>query len=154
MTASQKLIDTYGKKDYRSGRAASINISPSTSGASISVVEAIPELKGKLEGYALRVPVIDGSITSLFVKVEKSATPADVKELFKKHSLTDMKGIVKYSDEQIVSSDIIGESVSCIFDSELTKVVDDTISISGWYDNEYGYSHRLVDVAGLILNLK
>jgi glyceraldehyde 3-phosphate dehydrogenase len=154
MTATQKLIDTYGKKDYRGGRAASINIVPSTSGASISVVEVIPQLKGKLEGYALRVPVVDGSITSLFAKVEKPATVKEVKDLFKNKSSTDMKGILEYTDEQLVSCDIVNNPASCIFDSELVKVVDDTISIAGWYDNEYGYSHRLANVAGLVLNLK
>jgi glyceraldehyde 3-phosphate dehydrogenase len=153
MTATQKLIDGYGKKDYRGGRAASISIVPSTSGASISVVEALPELKGKLEGYALRVPVIDGSITSLVAKVEKRADVDTIKAEFRKRALGDLKEILEYCNDPIVSMDIIHNPHSCIFDSELVKSVEDTISVAGWYDNEWGYSNRLVDVASLILRL-
>ena len=153
-TATQKLIDSHDKKDLRRGRAAAQNIVPSTSGASQSVIESIPDLKGKLEGYALRVPVIDGSLVSIIAQVEYK--PNDLKQvniLFKKRA-NEMKQIIQYTEDQIVSSDIIGNKNSCIFDSSLTFVNGNTVSIAGWYDNEIGYSNRLVDVAKLILKTK
>jgi len=150
-TATQKLVDTFDKKDFRRGRAAAQNIVPSTSGASQSVVEALPELKGKLNGYALRVPVIDGSISSIIAQVEYKPDDArQVNQLFKKKS-QDMS-VLEYSEDAIVSQDIVGNPSSCIIDSDLTSVNDNLISIAGWYDNEYGYSHRLVDVTKLILS--
>ncbi len=150
-TSTQHLIDSHDKGDMARGRAAAINIIPTTSGAAISVVESIPELKGKIDGYALRVPVIDGSITSIVAKVEKKVSPRDVNAVFKRKASTDYKGIVEYSDEPLVSTDIIGNTHSAIFNSHFTQVIDDMISIAGWYDNEWGYSHRLVDVAQMIL---
>jgi|SRR3989344_1184236 len=150
-TSTQRLIDGVDKKDVRRGRAAAIDIVPSSSGASQSVVEAVPEIKGKLGGYALRVPVVDGSFASVFLKIDKKATAEEINNLFKKKANGDMKGIVEYMEEQIVSSDIIHDSDSCIFDSNFTSVIDDLISIAGWYDNEWGYSCRLVDVGKLIL---
>lgn len=150
-TATQRLVDTLDKKDFRRGRAAAQSIIPSTSGASKSVVEALPELKDRLSGYALRVPVIDGSISSVIAEVDYK--PDDAKQvnlLFKKKS-QDMKGVVEYSEDQIVSKDIVGNPHSCIIDAELTSVTGNLISIAGWYDNEFGYSHRLVDVAKLVL---
>ncbi len=150
-TATQKLIDSYDKKDLARGRAASENIIPSTSGASQSVIESIPELKGKLDGFALRVPVANGSIGSVFAKVNKKASVSDINKLFKKRAEGDLKGILEYTQDPIVSSDIIHNSASCIFDSRFTSVQDDIISISGWYDNEWGYSNRLVEVAQMIL---
>lgn len=148
-TSTQKLIDGVDKKDLRRGRAAAIDIVPGTSGASQSVVEALPELKDKLNGYALRVPVVDGSISSIVAKVKKSTTLDEVNKLFKKKSQE--LSILKYTDDQIVSSDIIHNPASCIFDSTLTQVNGNHISIAGWYDNEWGYSNRLVDVSKLIL---
>jgi glyceraldehyde 3-phosphate dehydrogenase len=150
-TATQKLIDTHDKKDARRGRAAAQNISPATSGASQSVIEAIPELKGKLEGYALRVPVVDGSIASIVAKVSKKTSAKEVNALFKKMSETKMKGILEYTEDPIVSSDIIGNTASCIFDSGLTSVNGQLVSVAGWYDNEIGYSNRLAEVAKMIL---
>ncbi len=152
-TATQKLIDGFGKKDFRGGRSAAINIIPSTSGASISVVESIPDLKGKLEGYALRVPVADGSITSIVARVGKKVTVEEVNAQFKKQTAGALKGVLGYTDEPIVSGDIIHNSNSSIFDAGLTKVVDDLVSVGSWYDNEWGYSCRLVDVAKLIEKL-
>jgi len=152
MTAKQKIIDSYGKKDFRGGRAASENIIPSTSGASISVVEALPELKGKLEGYSLRVPVIDGSITSLTVNLKKQASVEQINKAFMSSSMGELKGILDFKDESLVSTDIIHNPFSCIFDSQLTKVAGNSACVAGWYDNEWGYSNRLVDVAELMLN--
>jgi glyceraldehyde 3-phosphate dehydrogenase len=151
LTSTQKLIDAHDKKDPRRGRAAASNISPSTSGASISVIEVIPEIKGKLEGYSLRVPVIDGSISSVIAKVNKKTSVKELNALFRKLAETKMKGILEYTEEPIVSSDIIGNPSSCIFDSSLTSVNGHLVSIAGWYDNEIGYSNRLVDVSGMML---
>ncbi|MBX4212639.1 type I glyceraldehyde-3-phosphate dehydrogenase, partial [Candidatus Pacearchaeota archaeon] len=142
-TASQKLVDSADKKDMRRGRAAAESIVPSTSGASISVVESIPEIKGKLEGYALRVPVADGSLSSVFAHVKKNTTVQEINAIFKKQS-EKMPGILSYNEDEIVSSDIIHDSHSCIFDSTLTKVSGNLVSVAGWYDNEWGYSNRLV----------
>ncbi|MBM3232617.1 type I glyceraldehyde-3-phosphate dehydrogenase [Candidatus Pacearchaeota archaeon] len=150
-TSTQRLVDGHDKRDLARGRAAAYNIVPTTSGAAISVVESLPQLKGKIEGYALRVPVIDGSITSIVAKVEKKVSAKDVNAVFKRKTSTDYKGIVEYSDDFLVSSDIIGNPHSCIFNSHFTQVIDDTISIAGWYDNEWGYSNRLIDVAQMIL---
>lgn len=154
-TSTQKLIDGVDKKDVRRGRAAAADIVPGTSGASQSVVEALPELKGKLGGYALRVPVADGSITSIVAQVEK--VPKDTKtvnELFEKMSKSSLKPVLKYTSDEIVSADIIGNDASCTFDAGLTGISGNLVSIAGWYDNEWGYSNRLVDVSSLILKLK
>lgn len=145
-TATQSLIDRYDHNLTR-GRAAGLNIIPTTSGASQSVVESIPELKGKLEGYALRVPVANGSIASVVAQVEKQASVGEVNKVFKRFAEGRMKKVLEYSHEQLVSSDIIHNPHSCIFDSSLTSVIGDTMSIAGWYDNEWGYANRLVDVA-------
>jgi len=154
-TSTQKLIDGVDRKDLRRGRAAAADIVPSTSGASQSVIEVIPELKGKLDGYALRVPVVDGSISSIIAEVEyKPNSSKDVNALFKKASSGDYKGILEYTEDAIVSSDIIHNPSSCILDSGLTSTNGNLISIAGWYDNEWGYSNRLVDVAKLILSKK
>ncbi|MDO8508256.1 MAG: type I glyceraldehyde-3-phosphate dehydrogenase [Nanoarchaeota archaeon] len=150
-TATQGLIDREDKKDVRRGRAAAINIVPSTSGATNSVLDIFPELKGKIGGYALRVPVIDGSITHVVAKLKNKVTKEQINSAFKKSSQTNLKGILEYSQDPLVSSDIIHNPNSCIFDSQLTEVVDELISISGWYDNEWGYSNRLVDVAKLMV---
>jgi glyceraldehyde 3-phosphate dehydrogenase len=153
-TSTQKLIDAFDKKDARRGRAASENIVPSTSGASISVVEAVPEMKDKLEGYALRVPVRDGSISTVVAKLKRRVTAEQINTLFEKHALKQYKGIVEYSNDALVSSDIIHNPHSCIFDSGLTFVNGDHISVAGWYDNEWGYSNRLVDIAKEIAEIK
>jgi len=150
-TSTQRLIDGVDKKDLRRGRAAATDIVPSTSGASQSVVEAIPELKGKVGGYALRVPVVDGSISSIIAEVHSPTSDKSVNSLFKSKSNNEYKKILEYTDEQIVSSDIIHNPSSCIFDSNLTEVKGNMISVAGWYDNEWGYSNRLVDVANKIL---
>lgn len=153
-TSTQKLIDGIDKKDLRRGRAAATDIVPSTSGAAISVVESLPELKGKIDGYALRVPVVDGSISSIIAKVEKKTNAEEVNKIFKSKVSKEYKGIIEYNEDQIVSSDIIGNSSSCVFDSGMTSVNGDMVSIAGWYDNEWGYSNRLMDVAELVLSKK
>ncbi len=152
-TSSQHLIDSHDKKDLVRGRAAAVNIIPTTSGAAISVIEAIPELKNKLDGFALRVPVVDGSISSVFVHVQKKTSLKEINKIFKDASLKKYKGIIQYSSEPLVSTDIIGNTNSCILDSSLTKVIDDFITLSGWYDNELGYAHRLVDIAKHMLKI-
>jgi glyceraldehyde 3-phosphate dehydrogenase len=153
-TATQRLIDAFDKKDQRRGRAAVQNIVPSTSGASVSVVEAVPELKDKLEGYALRVPVIDGSISTVVAKLKRRVAVEQVNALFEKLASKQYKNILQYSTEPLVSSDIIHNAHSCIFDSGLTFVNNDVVSIAGWYDNEWGYSNRLVDVVRELSGMK
>lgn len=146
VTASQSMLDEANKKPDRS-RAAMINIIPSTTGAAKAVAKVIPELKGKVDGMSLRVPVPTGSITDISAVVEKTTTIEEVNNLFKKAANESMKGILEYSEDIIVSSDIIGSSYSCIFDPHYTKVINgNLIKIFGWYDNEWGYSTRLVDL--------
>ncbi len=143
-TATQKLVDGPGE-DLRRARAAAQNIIPTITGAATAVIEVLPSLKDKLDGFALRVPVICGSIITLFANVEKKTNAEEVNKLFKKAS-EKMKGVLEYSEEQLVSTDIIKNTNSCIFDSLMTKVVGDLVSVSGWYDNEWGYSCRLIDL--------
>ena len=150
-TASQGLIDRDDKRDFRRGRAAAQNIVPSSSGATKSILEIFPDLKGKIDGFALRIPVVDGSISHIVAKLAKKASKEQINSAFKKEAEGELKRILQYTEDKIVSSDIIHNSSSCIFDSLLTNVIDELISISGWYDNEWGYSCRLVDVAKLIL---
>jgi glyceraldehyde 3-phosphate dehydrogenase len=149
-TSTQHLIDGDDDKDMRRGRAAAANIVPTTSGAATATQIVIPELKGKITGYALRVPVVDGSITSLYAEVKKPATSTSVNAAFKK-AAKKLPGILQYNTDPIVSTDIIHNPNSCIFDANLTRVSQDLVSIAGWYDNEWGYSNRLVDMVKLIL---
>jgi len=146
-TATQKLVDSPDVKDLRRGRAAAVNIVPTTTGAAETVIETIPALKGKLTGLAMRVPVICGSICQFSAVLKKSVTVDEINAAFRRLAETKMKGIVEYSTDSLVSTDIIQNSASCIFDSKLTQVVDNNfVSICGWYDNEWGYSSRMVDV--------
>ncbi|HEX7543007.1 MAG TPA: type I glyceraldehyde-3-phosphate dehydrogenase [Patescibacteria group bacterium] len=146
MTLSQSLLDDAGKKENLS-RAAFINIIPSTTGAAKAVAKVIPELKEKIDGISLRVPVATGSITDISIIVEKSTTVDEINKKFKEASESTMKGIIGYEDRILVSSDFIGSSYSCIFDANYTKVVNgNLVKIFGWYDNEWGYSTRLVDL--------
>ncbi len=152
VTSSQSMLDEAGKKQDRS-RAAMINIVPSTTGAAKAVARVIPELKGKVDGMALRVPVPTGSITDISAVVEKPTTVEEVNNLFKTASQTSMKGILKYEEDTIVSSDIIGAPYSCIFSPQYTKVIGgNLIKVFGWYDNEWGYSTRLVDLVEKLTN--
>jgi len=146
-TNDQQVLDL-PHRDLRRARAAAINIIPTTTGAAKAVALVIPELKGKLDGIAMRVPTADGSITDLTIEVEKETTVEEINALVKASAEGELKGIVDYTEDPIVSSDIIGTTASGIFDSELTKVMNGTlVKVGSWYDNEYGYSARVVDLA-------
>jgi len=144
-TNDQRILDL-PHKDLRRARAAAINIIPTTTGAAKAVGLVIPELLGKLKGYALRVPVPDGSITDFSAILKKPATKEEINAAMKEASETYLKGILQYTDEPIVSSDIVGNPHSCIFDSQLTDSQGNFVKIVGWYDNEFGYSNRIVDL--------
>jgi glyceraldehyde 3-phosphate dehydrogenase len=151
-TASQTLVDDDNKEPDRS-RAAALNIAPSTTGAAKAVVKVIPELEGRLDGMAVRVPVPTVSFTDVSAIVEKHTTVEEINELFKNVSHHHMKGVLAYEEEMLVSSDYIGSPYSCIFDANYTKVINGTlVKIFGWYDNEWGYSTRLVDLVEKVGN--
>ncbi|MCL4364558.1 type I glyceraldehyde-3-phosphate dehydrogenase [Patescibacteria group bacterium] len=146
ITISQSLLDDAGKKEDRS-RAAFVNIVPSTTGAAKAVAKVIPSLTGKVDGMSLRVPVATGSITDIGAVVEKPTTVEEINALFEQASKTSMKKVLGYEKEVLVSSDFIQSSYSCIFDANYTKVINGNfVKIFGWYDNEWGYSTRLVDL--------
>lgn len=148
-TNDQRILDL-PHKDLRRARSAAINSIPTTTGAAKAVGLVIPELKGKLKGYAVRVPVPDGSITDFAAVLSREVTVEEVNEAMKKASETYLKGILEYSTDPLVSTDIVGNPHSCIFDSSLTDVNGNLVKVVGWYDNEYGYSCRTAD---LILKL-
>ena len=150
-TADQNLQDG-PHADLRRARAAAINIVPSSTGAAKAIGLVLPELKGKLDGYALRVPVPTGSITDLTILSKKKVTIEEIKAAYKKAADGPLKGILKYTEDEIVSSDIVTDPHSSIFDAGLVKVIDQTVKISSWYDNEWGYSNRLVDLTVLVAN--
>ncbi|MBI2581090.1 type I glyceraldehyde-3-phosphate dehydrogenase [Candidatus Woesearchaeota archaeon] len=145
-TNDQRILDL-PHKDLRRARAAAVSIIPTTTGAAKSIGEVIPELNGKLDGMALRVPVPDGSITDFVCVVEKPTTVEAINKAFKEAASGYMKSVIQYTEEPIVSVDIIGNPHSSIFDATLTKVVDGVlVKVCAWYDNEWGFSKRLVDV--------
>jgi glyceraldehyde 3-phosphate dehydrogenase len=144
-TADQNLQDG-PHSDLRRARAAAANIIPTSTGAAKALGLVIPELVGKLDGYALRVPVITGSITDLTVQATKPVTVEAINAAYKKAAEGPLKGILKYTEDEIVSSDIAGDPHSSIFDAKLTKVIGDQVKVASWYDNEWGYSNRLVDI--------
>lgn len=149
-TADQRLQDA-PHKDLRRARAAALNIVPTTTGAAKAVGEVLPHLKGKLDGIAIRVPVITGSATDLVCEVEKTATAEEINALFKNVAGNHMKGVLEYSEEPLVSSDIIHNPHSSIFDSQMTAVMEgNMIKVLSWYDNEWGYSNRMVDLMALM----
>ena len=149
-TGDQNIVDG-PHKDLRRARSAAVNIVPTTTGAASAVSQVIPSLKGKLDGIAVRVPVPDGSLTDFVCSVKKATSVDEVNALFKKASQKELKGILQYSDEPIVSTDIITNSHSCIFDSLSTSVINGKfIKVLGWYDNEYGYSARMIDMIKLM----
>lgn len=150
-TADQNLQDG-PHSDLRRARAAAINIVPSSTGAAKAIGLVLPELKGKLDGYALRVPVPTGSITDLTILSKRKVTIDEIKAAYKKAADGPLKGILKYTEDEIVSSDIVTDPHSSIFDAGLVKVIDQTVKISSWYDNEWGYSNRLVDLTVLVAN--
>lgn len=150
-TADQRLVDA-PHKDLRRGRSAAINTVITTTGAAAMVGEVIPELKGKLDGIAIRVPVPDGSVANVVAEVRKPTTVEHLNWLFKQVSQYHLKGVIEYTEDPIVSSDIIHNPASCIFDGLSTQVIDGTLVIvTGWYDNEWGYSCRMIDVLKLLL---
>lgn len=144
-TADQNLQDA-PHKDLRRARAAAQNIVPTSTGAAEAVAKVYPSVKGKLTGKALRVPVITGSLVDLVCILEKEVTEAEINQVFKNSSETSMKGILEYNEAPIVSSDIVGNKSSSIFDAPLTKVMGKMVSVVAWYDNEAGYSARLAQL--------
>lgn len=152
-TNDQRILDL-PHKDLRRARAAAMNIIPTSTGAAKAVALVVPELKGKLDGMAIRVPTPDGSITTLSVVVEKATTAEEVNEVVRKATEGRLKGIIGYNTEPIVSSDIVGSRYAGIFDSTLTKVMDGTlVNVFSWYDNEYGYTNRVVDTLEMVEKL-
>lgn len=149
-TNDQRILDLV-HKDMRRARAAAQNIIPTTTGAAKAIGEVIPELTGKLDGMAMRVPVSDGSVVDLTVMLGKDTTKDEINAAFKKAAVGAMKGILEYSEDPLVSSDVIGNSCSCLFDSGLTSVMQKRMAkVIGWYDNEWGYSNRVADVLELM----
>ena len=148
-TNDQVILD-FPHKDLRRARAAATNIIPTSTGAAKAIGLVLPELKGKLDGYALRVPVPTGSITDLTVELAKETSAAEVNAAMKKAAEGSLKGILYYTEDPIVSTDIVTDSHSCIFDAGITKVIGNQAKVAGWYDNEWGYSNRLVDLMKFI----
>jgi glyceraldehyde 3-phosphate dehydrogenase len=149
-TNDQVILD-FPHKDLRRARAAATNIIPTSTGAAKAISLVLPELKGKLDGYAMRVPVPTGSVTDLTVELAKEASAADINAAMKAAATSGpLKGYLSYTEDPIVSSDIVTDPSSCIFDSGLTKVIGTTAKVVGWYDNEWGYSNRLVDLIKMV----
>ncbi|MDN3310731.1 type I glyceraldehyde-3-phosphate dehydrogenase [Microbacterium oryzae] len=148
-TADQNLQDG-PHSDLRRARAAALNIVPTSTGAAKAIGLVLPELKGKLDGFALRVPVPTGSITDLTVETERELTLDEIKAAYKEAAEGPLKGILKYTEDEIVSSDITHDPHSSIFDAGLLRVLGNQVKLSAWYDNEWGYSNRLVDLTELV----
>jgi glyceraldehyde 3-phosphate dehydrogenase len=148
-TQDQNLQDA-PHSDLRRARAAALNIVPTSTGAAKAIGLVLPDLKGKLDGYALRVPIPTGSVTDLTVNVGRETTVDEVNAALKAAADGPLKGILVYNEDPIVSTDIVTDPASCIFDAPLTKVVGNQVKVVGWYDNEWGYSNRLVDLVKLV----
>ena len=148
-TNDQVILD-FPHKDLRRARAAATNIIPTTTGAAKAISLVIPELKGKLDGFAMRVPVPTGSATDLTVTLGRETTKEEVNAAFKKAAEGSLKGYLEYTEDPIVSSDIVTSPASCTFDAGLTTVQGEQVKIVGWYDNEWGYSNRLVDLTAVV----
>ncbi|BDT90404.1 MULTISPECIES: type I glyceraldehyde-3-phosphate dehydrogenase [Nocardia] len=148
-TQDQNLQDG-PHSDLRRARAAALNIVPTGTGAAKAIGLVLPELQGKLDGYALRVPVPTGSVTDLTATLRKSASIDEINAAYKAAAEGPLKGILKYNTDPIVSSDIVTDPASSIYDAPLTKVIDDQVKVVSWYDNEWGYSNRLADLIGLV----
>ncbi|MDX6236397.1 MAG: hypothetical protein QOG10_1212 [Kribbellaceae bacterium] len=148
-TQDQNLQDG-PHSDLRRARAAAINIVPTSTGAAKAIGLVLPELKGKLDGFALRVPIPTGSATDLTITARRETSVEEVNAALKAAAEGPLKGILVYTEDEIVSSDIVTDPASCIFDAGLTKVIGDQVKVVGWYDNEWGYSNRLVDLVKLV----
>jgi glyceraldehyde 3-phosphate dehydrogenase len=148
-TQDQNLQDG-PHKDLRRARAAALNIVPTSTGAAKAIGLVLPELKGKLDGYALRVPVPTGSATDLTFTAARETSVEEVNAAVRAAADGPLKGILRYTEDEIVSTDIVTDPASCIFDAGLTKVIGDQVKVVGWYDNEWGYSNRLVDLVALV----
>ena len=147
LTSSQSTVDGPSKKDWRGGRAASINVIPSSTGAAKAVALCIPEIKGKLTGMAFRIPTVDVSAVDLTVRLSRDTSYEEICEAFKRASETHLKGILDFCDEEVVSSDFIGATASCVFDKKSGIALNPRFfKLIAWYDNEVGYSHRVVDL--------
>ncbi|MFJ3230441.1 type I glyceraldehyde-3-phosphate dehydrogenase [Streptomyces sp. NPDC086787] len=151
-TNDQRILD-FPHKDLRRARAAAENIIPTTTGAAKATALVLPQLKGKLDGIAMRVPVPTGSVTDLVVELGREVTKEEVNAAFQKAAEGELKGLLDYTEDEIVSSDIVNAPASCTFDSSLTMVQDGkSVKVIGWYDNEWGYSNRLVDLTVFVGN--
>lgn len=148
-TGDQRLHDA-PHKDLRRARAATVSMVPTTTGAAKAITRIFPELEGRLGGGGIRVPVPDGSITDITCHVKTLRTADEINAYFKQLAEGKLKGILRYTEDPIVSVDIVGDPHSCIFDAQLTSVVGNLVKVMGWYDNEYGYSSRLVDLVVLL----
>ena len=147
-TATQKTVDSPSLKDWRGGRAALHNIIPSSTGAAKAVGKVIPSLNGKLTGMAFRVPTMDVSVVDLTVNIKKSATFEEICEVMKNASKNELKGVLGYTEDALVSQDFIGETCTSVFDAKAgIALTDNFIKVVAWYDNEYGYSSKIVDLA-------
>ena len=145
ITSSQKTVDSYSNKNWRLGRASSANIIPSTTGAAKAVGKVIPELKGKLTGMAYRIPTIDGSVVDLTVNLKNPATYEEICAAVKKAAEGEMKGLLQYTEDQIVSSDVVGNPHGSVFDAKAgIALTDKFVKVVSWYDNEYGYTNMLL----------
>jgi glyceraldehyde 3-phosphate dehydrogenase len=154
-TATQLTVDGPSKKDWRGGRSALINIIPSSTGAAKAVGKVIPELNGKLTGMSFRIPTADVSVVDLTVRTEKPATMEEVKAALKYASENELKGILGYTDEAVVSQDFVSEPRTCVFDAEASIALNDNFfKLVAWYDNEFGYSTKMVDLAEYIHSVK
>jgi glyceraldehyde 3-phosphate dehydrogenase len=147
---SDQVLQDFPHKDLRRARAAAQNIIPTTTGAAKATALVLPELKGKLDGISMRVPVIDGSVTDLVVQLERETTAAEVNAAYRAAADGPLKGYLHYTSDPIVSSDIVKSPYSCTFDSLLTMVNGDQAKVIGWYDNEWGYSNRLADLVAMV----
>ncbi|MEK6926408.1 MAG: type I glyceraldehyde-3-phosphate dehydrogenase [Nanoarchaeota archaeon] len=148
-TSSQNVVDG-PNKHLRRARTAGLNIVPTTSGATTATAKVIPQLEGKMDGLSMRVPVACGSIVDFVAELKKPASKDKINEAFKKASKNELKGVLDYTEDEIVSSDIIGDPHSSIIDGKSTQVLGNLVKVLSWYDNEYGYSNRMIDVLKLI----
>jgi glyceraldehyde 3-phosphate dehydrogenase len=148
-TNDQNLLDL-PHKDLRRARAAAINIVPASTGAAKATSLAIPKLKGKMDGMAFRVPVPDGSVTDLVCILDREASTEEINEAFRSAGEGRLSGLLKYTEDPLVSSDVVGDPHSCVFDAQLTMAIGNMVKVVGWYDNEWGYSNRLVELTRLV----